>query len=259
MGKPVLLWEPCYSLGKKNSVGCTKSKDRIPLADLVCFEVQCLLQKVQCLLQSAHLKIFLILAFWWPHFKSAYPFLTTTTNLHQLLVCLLLCFLLLLLLSVYFSCIWQRKFSVESACVSLFPCVTSYGWIHFPSSVLSVLSTSPVVVHSFLRNRNEITWVIVLYTSLRFVEGVYKPQWPCVGWASVTESSLEVCMGIKRTFLDEFPPGHPKMFERTVDIISLFLLAISSTINLFPNFLCCFLWKSQENETISHRLSRFKK
>ena len=58
---------------KKNptthSVGCTKRKDRILLANLVCFEVQ-------CLPRSAHLKIFLILAFWWRRFKSAYPFLT---------------------------------------------------------------------------------------------------------------------------------------------------------------------------------------
>ena len=29
----------------------------------------------------------------------------------------------------------------------------------------------------------------------------------------MTESCLEACMGIKRAFLDEFPPGHPKMFE----------------------------------------------
>ena len=48
------------------------------------------------------------------------------------------------------------------------------------SPVLSVLSTSAIVVHSFLRKRfffffffhiHEITRVVVLYTSLRFVEG----------------------------------------------------------------------------------------
>ena len=44
------------------------------------------------------------------------------------------------------------------------------------------------------------------------------------------------CMGIKRTYLDEFPPGHPKMFERTLDIISLFVLAISNTINFYFRF-----------------------
>ena len=49
----------------------------------------------------------------------------------------------------------------------------------------------------------------------------------------MTESCLEACMGIKRTCLDEFPLGHPKMFERTVDIISMFVLAILNTINLF--------------------------
>ena len=104
----------------------------------------------------------------------------------------------------------------------------------------------PGVVHSFLRRRknvylhiHEITQVVVLYTSLQLVEGVYKPQWACVGWASVTESCLETCMWIKHTCLDEFPPGHPKTFERTLDNISLFVLAFSNTINLFPNFLCC--------------------
>ena len=47
-------------------------------------------------------------------------------------------------------------------------------------------------------------------------------------------------MGIKRTYLDEFPQGHPKMFERTLDI-SLFVLAISNTISLFPLFFFFFL------------------
>ena len=50
-----------------------------------------------------------------------------------------------------FSFTWRRQFSVENACVSLFPCVSSYRWIHFPRSVLSVFSTSPVAAHSFLR------------------------------------------------------------------------------------------------------------
>ena len=76
----------------------------------------------------------------------------------------------------------------------------------------------------------------MLYISLRLVEGVYKPQQACVGWASVTESCLEVCMLIKHTCLDEFPPGHPKMFKRMLDIISLFVLAISNNINLFLSF-----------------------
>ena len=31
---------------------------------------------------------------------------------------------------------WWRQFSVESACVSLFPCVSSYRWVYFPKSVL---------------------------------------------------------------------------------------------------------------------------
>ena len=43
-------------------------------------------------------------------------------------------------------------------------------------------------------------------------------------------------MGIKRARLDEFPQGHPEMFERTLDIILLLVLAISNTINLFQIF-----------------------
>ena len=40
--------------------------------------------------------------------------------------------------------------------------------------------------------------------------------------------------------LNEFPQGHPKMFERTLDIISLFVWAISNNINLFPSFFVLF-------------------
>ena len=140
----VACGKTCPTLGallfawpKKHSVGCTKSKDQILLTDLVCFEVQ-------CLPQSAHLKIFLILAFWWRRLKSAYPFLIKTffTSASS---CLLSSLLPSSFIIIYFSCIWRRQFSVESACVSLFPCVTLYRWIHFPSSVPSVLSTSPVL------------------------------------------------------------------------------------------------------------------
>ena len=120
----------------------------------------------------------------------------------------------------FIFCTWRRQFSVESACVSLFRCTSSYRGIHFPGSVLSVLSSSPVVVHSFLRKRtffffshSWIARVVVLYTSLRFV---YKPQRACVGWASVTESCLEAFMWIKRTRLDEFPPGWPRLQSRVL-------------------------------------------
>ena len=43
MGKPVLLWEPCYSLDNKTILWVVR-KVRIDmlLADLVYFEVQCL-------------------------------------------------------------------------------------------------------------------------------------------------------------------------------------------------------------------------
>ena len=71
----------------------------------------------------------------------------------------------------------------------------------------------------------------VLYiSSLQLVEGVYKLQQACAGWASVTE------LWITLTSLEKIPPGHPKTFKRMLDIISLFILAISNNINLFPNF-----------------------
>ena len=61
----------------------------------------------------------------------------------------LLCFLLLLLLSIFLGP--DEGNFLSKALVFL--CVSSYRWIYFPSSDLSVLSTSPVVVHSFLRKR----------------------------------------------------------------------------------------------------------
>ena len=43
IGKPVLLWEPCYLLGNKTIVWVVwKVRTDILLADLVCFEVHCL-------------------------------------------------------------------------------------------------------------------------------------------------------------------------------------------------------------------------
>ena len=124
----------------------------------------------------------LILAFWWHHFKSAYPFLTKR-KLHQLLLVRLLLCLLLFFFAPDADNFLSKAF--------VFPCVTSYRWIHFSSSVLSVLSTSPAVIHSFLKKRmfsfiihtHEVTRVVVLYTTtsitslhLQLVEGVYKPQ-----------------------------------------------------------------------------------
>ena len=141
MGKPVLLWEPCYSLGKKNhSVGCTKSKDRHTVGRSCLFwsSVFTTICPLKHLPNFRHFDdVVLNLRIHSQHsFTSASSFLSSS-----------------LLPSVYFSCTWRRQLSVESAGVSLFPCVSSYRWIHFPSFVLSVLSTSPVVVHSFLRKR----------------------------------------------------------------------------------------------------------
>ena len=207
MGKHVPLWELCYLLGKKkkiyiyiyiwNSVGCTKSKDRILLADLVCFEVQ-------CLPRSAQLKIFLILAFWWWRFKSACPFFTFLfIFLHQLLlVWFLLCFLLLLLLWLFFLPFTKTIFCRKRLCFLVSLCYIVSENISFVKLTSSSLIPQKKNVFFYI---HEITQVAVLYISLRFVEGVYKPQWACVGWAGVTESCPEACMGIKRTCFDEFP------------------------------------------------------
>ena len=145
MGKPVLLWEPCYSLGKKPIVWVVrKARTDILLADLVCFEVQ-------CLPRSAHLKIFLI----FDHFDEVVLNLRIHSLqkvfLHQLpLVCLLLCFCLLLLLSIFLHL--TKTILLSKALV--FPFFLVFRRIgEYISIVLSVLSTSPVVVHSFLRKR----------------------------------------------------------------------------------------------------------
>ena len=68
----------------------------------------------------------------------------------------------------------------------------------------------------------------------------------------MTESALKACMGIVRTCLDEFSPGHPKMFERTLDIISLFVLAISNTISLFPIFFGAFPYENVGKMKLFH-------
>ena len=242
LGALLFAWQ------QNHSVGCTKSKDRHTVGKS-CLFWSLMFATIFPLKNSPNFQS----SFWWRRFKSTYTFLTFLFLFFTSASSCLSSFLIpsSFIISCLFSCTWRRKFSVESACVSLFPCVSSYRWIHFPRSVLSVLSTSSVVVHSFLRKRlllflwcffffffffhiHEITRVVVLYASLRLVEGVYKPQRACTGWASVTGSRLEMCMWIKRTCLDEFPPGHPKMFERMLDIISLFVLAISNTISLSP-------------------------
>ena len=147
MGKPVLFWEPCYSLATNHSVGCMKSKDwhtvgRSCLFWSSVFAMICPLKNppnfchfddiiLNLCIHSLKNKMFYIRFFLSVFFFASFFFYTISL----------------------FSCTWRRKFSVEGACVSLFPCVLSYRWIHFPRSVLSVLLLSPVVVHSFLRKR----------------------------------------------------------------------------------------------------------
>ena len=71
-----------------------------------------------------------------------------------------------------------------------------------------------------------LTRVVVLYTSLRLVEAVYKPQRACVGWASVIELCLEACMWIKRTCLDEVPSRHPIRNWFHIQCIHMLLICI---------------------------------
>ena len=128
-------------------MGCTKSKDRYTVGRS-CLFWSSMFATIFPLKNSPNFQS----SFWWRRFKSAYTFLTFFIYFYII-------FLSVIFFAAFFfyyylvSCTWRRQFTVESACVSLFPCVSSYRWIHFPRSVLSVLSTSPVVVHSFLRKR----------------------------------------------------------------------------------------------------------
>ena len=126
----------------------------------------------------------------------------------------------------------------------MFFVVRSNDSFNFPLGLIKCIVIVVIVPHkkNVFFHIHEIARVVLLYTSLRLVEGDYRPQRDCVGWASVTESCLEACMWIKRTCLDKFPPGHPKMFQRTLDIISLFVLAISNTVNLFLFLFVCLFW-----------------
>ena len=155
MGKPVLLWEPCYSLGNKTIVWVVwKVRTNILLANLVCFDVQ-------YFPWSAHLKILLIFVI---------LMMFRSICIHSFFFKLILFIFFIFFYISFFLCVFffasffsyyylsifmhlMRQFSVKNACVSLFPCVSLYRWIQFPRSVLSVLSALPVVVHSFLRKR----------------------------------------------------------------------------------------------------------
>ena len=146
MGNPVLLWKLCYSLGQKKKKKIVwvvrKARTDILLAVLVCFEVQ-------CLPWSAHLKIFQIFVILMACFKSAYAFLTKRLFTSASVFFFASFFFYYYL---FFLHLTKTIFCRKRLCF-LFSLCSSYRWIHFPSSVLSVLSTSPVVVHSFLRKR----------------------------------------------------------------------------------------------------------
>ena len=99
-------------------------------------------------------------------------------------------------------------------------CVCSlYVWTKFPEMLDEV---PPMCLKfpqiTYIRKRMfsfifmRLTWVVELYTSLQLVEGVYKPQWACVGWAIMIELCRKACMWIKCTCLNEVPPRHPSKF-----------------------------------------------
>ena len=138
-----------------------------------------------------------------------------------------------------------------------FRCVCSlYVWTKFPRVAGQVPTRSKFPRITYIRKRMSsfifmrLTRVVVLYISLRLVEGVYKPQGACVGWAGVTEPCLEACMWIKRTCLDEVPPRHPTDSLNSLGEASNLSFLIPATIHssfqdLYP-FQCahhCFCIK----------------
>ena len=139
LGALLFAWQ------KNHNVGCTKSKDRHTVGRS-CVFWSSVFATICPLKNLPNFR----------HFNDVVLNLRTHSNIFYIYTSASSCLSSLLpssFIIINFSCTWRRQFSVESACVPLFPCVSSYRWIHFPSCVLSVLSTSPVVVHSFLRKR----------------------------------------------------------------------------------------------------------
>ena len=110
----------------------------------------------------------------------------------------------------------------------------------FPPNVVEI---PPNLIHQkkfpFILMR--LTRVVVLYTSPQLVKGIYKPQRACVGWASVAESWLETCIRIKRTCLDEFPPGHP-YFTESITSESLHTTETLRPWYHFPSYTVCLFF-----------------
>ena len=141
------------------------------LADLVCFEVRCLPQSAK---------------FW--HFDDVI-FKSQKNSQQLLLVCLLLCFLLLLLLSIFLAFDEDNFLSKALVfhCFLVLRCIGEYislvlfcQFCHLTSSC-SFIPQKNTNLFTYLltpQKKNvffhihEITQVVVLYTSLRFVKGV---------------------------------------------------------------------------------------
>ena len=90
----------------------------------------------------------------------------------------------------------------------MFPCVSLYRWIHFPSSVLisfvNLTSSCSLIRQkkNVFFHMHEITsWVVVLYTSLLFVDSVYKPQRACQCWLSQCDRIMSLSMYGNQTYL----------------------------------------------------------
>ena len=120
-----------------------KVRTDILLANLVCFDVQCLPLKnppnFRRFDDVVLLYVYILLFF---SFLNCF-YITASSCLPSFL-------LPSSFIIIYFLAPDEDNFLSKAL---VFPCFSSYRWIHFPKSVLSVLSTLPVVVHSFLRKR----------------------------------------------------------------------------------------------------------
>ena len=115
LGALLFAWQ------QNHSVGCTKSKDRPTVRKSCLF--WCSVFATICPLKNP------------PNFRH-FNDVVLNLRIHFIII--------------YFLAPDEDNFLSKAL---VFPCVLSYRWIHFPRAILSVLSTSPVVVHSFLRKR----------------------------------------------------------------------------------------------------------
>ena len=187
----------CLTWQQNHSVGCTKSKDRHTVSR-------------SCLFWSSvfaticPLKNPIFLNFWWRRLKSMiYVYILNIFRLYQLLlVCLLHRFLLLYLS----SCTWRRQFSVESACVSLFPFVSSYRWVHIPISFISLTISCSLIPQkkNVFFHIHEITRVLEVF--------------PDSVWFHVIHSGVNydhpIVINIHKLYSESIQDGNEIVFDR---------------------------------------------